>query len=266
MFFIMQIERTINRRQALTYLAGSIVATPNYITNQYEQKEIESNSFEVLSITFHEVENSDQMLQAIYPLLDEEYIPISIHDVLQALNSKMDLSKTKSLLITLDDGLKSQKNAVLGATQAEKAWGVAIPLLFAVMTQFNYYNDDQIPLHTPSYNDHVHEYLTKKDILQIIENPRFDLANHTLNHADLTLLNNNDLTGELTIAQRRLSILYREAGREEVPQILIYPFGKYNRRVIQTISDLSFEAAFTTQNDTLYSTKKRYRLGRTGIT
>ncbi|GIW62026.1 MAG: hypothetical protein KatS3mg089_0878 [Patescibacteria group bacterium] len=263
----MIIERKINRREAITYLAGSIVSTQNYIDNRYEPKEqLEQRSFEVVSITFHEVANSDQMLQIIYPLLNEGYIPISIRDVLKAINNQVDLSKTKSLLITLDDGLKSQKNAVLAATQAEKSWGVTLPLLFAVMTQFNYYNDDQIPLHTPSYNDHVHEYLTKKDILQIIENPSFDLANHTLNHADLTKLNDDDLIGELTIAQRRLSILYSEAGRQNTPRILIYPFGKYNQHVLQTVSDLDFEAAFTTKNDTLYSAKKRLRLGRIGKT
>lgn len=255
----------MDRREVLTYLAGGIISTKNYITNQHEQKE-QPRSFEVVSITFHEVENSDQILQTIYPLLNEGYNPISIYDVIQALNNQVDLSKKKSLLITLDDGLKSQKNAVLGANQAEKSWGVAIPLLFAVMTQFNYYNDDQIPLHTPSYNDHVHEYLTKKDILQIIENPFFDLANHTINHADLTKLNDNDLIGELTIAQRRLSILYSEAGREEVPRILIYPFGSYNHHVLQTVSDLNFEAAFTTKDDTQYSAKKRFRLGRIGKT
>jgi peptidoglycan/xylan/chitin deacetylase (PgdA/CDA1 family) len=258
-------DRKIDRREALTYLAGSIVSSKNYMTNQYEQRE-QLHSFEVMSITFHEVANSDQILQTIYPLLDAGYLPISIHNVIQSLNNQIDLSKKKSLLITLDDGLKSQKNAVLGANQAEKSWGVAIPLLFAVMTQFNYYNDDQIPLSTPSYNDHVHEYLTKKDILQIIENPSFDLANHTLNHADLTLLNDNDLTGELTIAQRRLSHLYREAGREKVPRILIYPFGRYNHHVLQTVSNLDFEAAFTTKNDTQYSAKKRFRLGRIGKT
>ncbi len=262
----MRVEGTIDRRQALTYLAGGIVSTKNYITNQQEQKEIAPTPFEVVSLTFHEVEKSDQILENIYPLLDEGYTPLSINDICQALNGSLDLSNKKSFFITLDDGLKSQENAVVAASQAESAWGVNIPLLFAVMTQFNYYNDDQIPLTTPSYNDHVHEYLTKKDILQIIENPRFDLANHTLNHADLTKINDNDLTGELTIAQRRLSILYSEAGREEVPRILIYPFGKYNHHVLKTVSDLNFEAAFTTENDTHYSAKKRYRLGRIGRT
>lgn len=262
----MSTEATRDRRQIFAYLAGSVVATKNYLAHQREQKEIIPRSFEVVSLTFHEVAKSDQILETIYPFLENGYIPLSIHDILQALHGKVDLSQRKSFLITLDDGLQSQKNAVLAVEYAERSWGVVLPLLFAVITQFAYYQDDRIPLDTPSYNDHVHEYLTKKDILKIMENPNCHLANHTFNHADLTSLAEHDLLGEITIAQRRLSVLYQEAGRKKVPKVLIYPFGRYNNHVIKTISALNFEAAFTTEHDTQYSAEKRYRLGRIGKT
>lgn len=231
-----------------------------------QEKEYEPKPFNVTTLTFHDIKSSSQIEDELYPLLNEGMTPISVHTICQAFQGEIDLSRSDtSLLVTLDDGLKSQLKAIDAIREIEQGLGITIPLLFAVITKFAPRDDNTNP-DIPSFDDKVHEYLTRGDILDILKSPQYDLANHTLNHARLSDLPDDEVRGELSISQRRINSLYAEAGRSDCPNVLVYPEGAYNQSVINTLKQYKIPLAFSTEPDSGYSLSTKYHLGRFGKT
>jgi len=257
---------------ALTYKAPQLLFLEGNLALK-ERAEREPKPFDAVCLTFHDLESEDIVLQNIFYLLEDGYNPISVRDICNHYSGLDDLSGEKSFLVTLDDGLKSQKHALTAVSYIERVRGEQVPLLFAVMAFNSVSRDDEIALDSPTYvesgppSNNSHEYFTKADLLAILGNGQHDLANHTLNHANLPTLTKKNLQGELEITQSRIKQLYLEAERREgPPNVLIYPYGEFNDRVIAEVKRQGFEIAFSTEESSHHTTETRYHLGRTGRT
>ncbi|MFH0937265.1 MAG: polysaccharide deacetylase family protein, partial [Candidatus Daviesbacteria bacterium] len=174
-------------------------------------------------------------------LMRQWYQPISIGTLIGHFKGEQPIPKNQPVfLLTLDDGKKSQYEAVLRATEeVEKETKWFIPANFFIMTNFNETPTSEIPYisgNTPSYDS---KSLSRDEIVDLLKQ-RHEVYNHTINHSKLTTLDVGKRNDEVENGEKRVDVLWDLAGRKKQYKVLAYPYGLYNGQLIQYLQDLKY--------------------------
>lgn len=216
-------------------------------------------------LLYHEV-SYYHLKNTLLGLIGQGYQPISLETLIRCLDSKQKVPQgLPTFLVTFDDGRLSQYEQGLKALEeVENETGWFVPSLFFVMTKFE---DlplpiEAIPEETPCYNDGIHQYLTKGQLIELIKRGHW-VDNHTVNHPNLLNPNLSELARNADIieGQRRIQTLWKIAGRKKTYEAFAYPFGQF-RGLEDLIKSTGYHVAFSTQPTTEHSVLTRYSLGR----
>jgi peptidoglycan/xylan/chitin deacetylase (PgdA/CDA1 family) len=128
----------------------------------------------------------------------------------------------KSVVIALDDGWKSARTI---AYPILKKYGfTAVLFLYTDLVE-----SKQNPL-----------TLNWDDVRFLKESGVFEIGSHTVTHSDLNKLSDDQLQRELKDSQR---IIFEKIG--VTTEVLAYPNGVFDERVIKTMKNLGYKAGFT---------------------
>jgi peptidoglycan/xylan/chitin deacetylase (PgdA/CDA1 family) len=128
----------------------------------------------------------------------------------------------KSVLITLDDGWKSARTI---AYPILKKYGfTAVLFLYTDIIE-----SKQSPLS-----------LNWDDVRALNESGVFEIGSHTVTHSDLNKISDDQLQWELAESQR---LIFEKSGVKT--DILAYPDGVFNDKVIKVMKNVGYKAGFT---------------------
>jgi len=103
-------------------------------------------------------------------------------------------------------------------------------------------------------NENDYRYLTISEIKEMLENLDIEIASHSLTHRYLTKLSDNEIEREIKESKERLEGIF---GREIVT--FIYPYGKYDKRVINLLINNGYlQARATSFGEVNFLLKKWY--------
>ena len=217
-------------------------------------------------LMYHEVTDRGMTLELI-SLIRAGYQPISLGTFVKALRGEITIPQNfPTFMVTCDDGLLTQYTQGLRVVaNVERETGWFVPLTLFVMTRLEGLpNIEEIPDDTPSFNDRVHSYMTKGQIIELIKKGHF-VENHTIDHMDITQLSENERSLQVEGGEERINALWELAGRERTCRAFAYPYGRF-RGQEKYIESLGYDLAFTTLQTTQHSSLTPYTLGRIGIT
>ena len=149
--------------------------------------------------------------------------------------------------VTFDDGYESVFLDALPEMQKRGLKGT----VFQVVGSVGGRNDWDVNL-APRRVKH----LSWEQIKQLVR-AGFEMASHTITHRDLTKLEPRDLVRELSDSKKALE---DETGVEVTS--ISYPFGRYNRRVVDIAIEAGYACGFTSCPN---STENRMTIGRWGL-
>ena len=89
-----------------------------------------------------------------------------------------------------------------------------------------------------------HNYLNKKDLIEISQHKNIEIGSHSYDHVNLTKLDKKDLIEQLSSSKKWLE----DTLSVNVDKIS-YPFGGYNQQIIDSVKKLNYKKAFTTRFD-----------------
>jgi peptidoglycan/xylan/chitin deacetylase (PgdA/CDA1 family) len=189
---------------------------------------------------YHEVPGQAGLARQVSAFLSEGYTPISMGQLVNALEGKSE-PPSRCLALTFDDALASQISGALPVLLR-----FSIPATFFVM---------------PAFRDGVHRYMTLDDI-RLLRDAGFEIGSHTMNHANLPgLLRLNfgafqaELHGSRALLEQAL----------ELPiELFAYPNGSWDAPTAQEVQRAGYRAAATTQAGGWHRPDERYRLRRVG--
>ena len=180
-----------------------------------------------------------QFEEEINYLAENGYHTITMEQVYNALEKNVPLPE-KSVAITFDDGYSDQNDA---AAILEK---YGLDATFFAITDF------------VGVNGHF-KYLNWGDLKKMQE-AGMDIESHTTRHPNLTAINDTKLNEELAGS--------KEAIKEHLgtdANILCYPGGKYNQKVIDAAKTDGYLAAVTIEKDKVLQKDRIYSLPRISI-
>lgn len=253
-------ERNFSRRDAIKVfgLAPFVPHLRDRLASEIQPQ------FNADMLMYHEV-SGPRFKNDMMQLLRGGSQPVSAETLIGALDGNVIIPSDMSTFhVTFDDGLTSQTSALQAVNEIQQETGVFIPITFFVMTKF----DDipitleELPDETPSYNDGVHKYMTKGQLVELVRQGH-NVQNHTINHpTNLSQLPEGARNAEIITADQRIDALWQLAGQQRQQKLFAYPYGRYNNGVIDTLISTGYQAAFTTKFDTKHTSDKRYILGR----
>lgn len=257
----MALERTIERRGFLKLLGA--FATTSFVDGTLLRRLAETGPrFESTFLMYHEL-SAARLQRDLLHLIGRGYQPISLETVVGFLNGELGVPRGLATFhVTCDDGLESQFNAVLKAVgQIQTQTGLFVPVTFFAITKFEDPKGpvEEIPEDTPSYNDRVHRYMTKGQLIRLIK-AGHRVENHTVNHPDLSRLSEGSRNAEVEIGEQRIEALWRLAGVPRNYRAFAFPYGCYQGQT-GYIGGL-YDVAFATIPTTVHSAATRYSLGR----
>ena len=232
---------------------------------------VEISEFQTTVLTYHEV-TAARLKSDLVARLQRGEQPIALETMIHYLNGEWSAPEVPTFLVTCDDGLLSQYDAVLEAIdyiQDQSGW--FIPVTFFALTKLKDFHGpfETMPGNTPCYNDGVHKYMTKNQLINLIQRGH-RVENHTINHTNLLAIT---LVGEIgkrndevERGEERINKLWELAGAQRKYKTLAYPYGAYNDDLVGYIEDLGYDAAFSTQRTVTHSLDTRFILGRIGMT
>jgi peptidoglycan/xylan/chitin deacetylase (PgdA/CDA1 family) len=91
-----------------------------------------------------------------------------------------------------------------------------------------------------------HYHMSRPQIENAVEKG-FSIGSHTLTHRDLTLLCSAEMKKELLESKQRLEEMFNTSVK-----FVSYPFGRFNRRVMDMAKECGYEAGFTINNPVFY--------------
>lgn len=228
-------------------------------------KDLEPRTLESTFLMYHQMSASG-LKRDLLNYINRGFEPIGLERLVDHLNGNVMIpSDQPTFMVTCDDGLASQYPAVTETVyEVLNETGYFVPVVFFVLTKFN---DlplpmEEIPGDTPSYNDRVHQYLTKDQIIDLIQRG-FQVEPHTPNHGYLPALAEDAWRAEVIDGERHVRELWKLAGREKKYSALAYPMGGYNYQIVDLVSQI-YDVAFSTNPTTFHSSSARYILGRIG--
>lgn len=258
---VVELDRQVERREFLKLMGAFLAGIPmNRIMPEGLVRR--EPRFESTVLMYHELSAARLKRDLLY-LTRRGYQPISLETLIGLLNGETKIPPgQRTFHVTCDDGLASQFNPVfqaMGDIQGET--GLFVPVTFFVITKFEDPRGpiEEVPDDTPSYSDRVHRYMTKGQLIHLIQ-AGYRIENHTVNHPDLTRLSQGARNAEVEIGEQRIEALWRLAGVPRKHRAFAYPYGRY-RDQTEYIRNL-YDVAFSTIATTTHSLSTRYILGR----
>lgn len=172
-------------------------------------------------------------------LTTEGYHSLSMADFLYYTNNNLPFP-AKSVLITFDDGYEGIYEHA--APELEKRNMHATFFIFK----------DAINTALQGY-----PYITDQQLRALAANPLFAIQSHTLSHPDLSKISQSQLQQELADSK---NFIEKITGKP-CPTIA-YPYGHYNRDVLQTVKEVGYEAAFSVSDLGLMNYDAKYTIPR----
>lgn len=157
-----------------------------------------------------------------------------------------------SFLLTFDDGFRGVHEHALPVLE-QLQWPATVFLVTGLIGQ----QDDWTKSHNPA--GVTYPLLSAAEILDMSRRG-FSFHSHTCDHADLTAVDDANLSDQLT---RSRSALRESFGFES--DFLAYPFGHVDERVEQAAVTAGFKAAFSTQPGFNRRDVNRFRIRRLDI-
>ena len=144
------------------------------------------------------------------------------------------LSVKKPVLITFDDGYE---NNYLNAYPVLKKMGLAATICictgFIGKKNAIFEKEKQIKGKKPE------NYLTEEEIIEMSQND-ISFCSHSVNHYYMDELNESDIVKEIIISKK-----YIEKLLSKKIDFFCYPYGKYNKNVIEALRNAGYLGAFT---------------------
>lgn len=103
------------------------------------------------------------------------------------------------------------------------------------------------------------EYMDWPDVAGLV-NMGFEIGSHMVDHVDLTSLSDTDLKAQLELSRQEIA---RNLGK--APDVLSYPYGKVDERVIAMAGKTGYKAACSSFAGLNYAATNPYILRRTEI-
>lgn len=239
-----------------------------FIASALLSKEVQPKPFTAEIYTFHRLRNKDDVLRVVYPVLQRGIRFTSVLDIARHFKGEIDISTKNNALLTFDDGYQSHMYALEASEYAQNSWGERLHPVFGVMPQFGYRWMDDINPSMQSYDNGGHDTYLTLEQLMAIAGAGHELANHTIDHANLTSLKDEEVADQIRFAQSKIDWIYDKVGRpgQFWHRTLIYPYGSYNSRVIDIAKRQNVGLAFSTERRSLHHPSTQYNIGRIGVT
>ena len=177
-------------------------------------------------------------------------------------------NKKKGILLTFDDGFQNNYNNVIPILNSYN-----IPGLFFISTQHVIEPNNWLSF----IKQNMKKYMVNKDILsadlkidyfngltkdQIIKmanNPLHTIGSHTVTHPDLTKLSVTNIDYELINSKN-----YLENITNKPIEYFAYPYGNYNKIVIENVKKAGYKAAFGIDKINFFG-ESNFEIPRIGI-
>lgn len=172
-------------------------------------------------------------------LTEHGYESVSLYDVIRYLQGEGTLP-AKAVAITFDDGYRD--NA-----------GVALPLLQKYGFTATFFINPQ-PI-----EDEYPAYMTWAQV-EHISRSGMDVESHSYSHPVLTRLSVEELLQEV---QKAGDAIERHTGRR--PRLFSYPYGRYNRQVIDILRGEGYIGAVTLRSGTVQASPSVFDLARVWV-
>lgn len=254
----------ISRRTLLQAFALAPVSKEPLKMLFKEQKEV---AFTSSVLTYHEV-SASRMASDVVGLIRQGQQPISLDTFIGALYGEVEIPQgLRTFMVTCDDGLFSQYTQGLRAVDTiERQTSWFVPLTLFALTRFEGLPllTEDLPDDTLSFNDHSHQYMTKAQLVEMLQLGHY-VEDHTSDHVDMTRLTDDQRNAQIELSESRIDGLWELAERERTYKAFAYPYGRY-RGAESYVASVGFDVAFTTTPSTQQRTSQRYVLGRMGRT
>lgn len=204
----------------LRKISSSIIALPLYLfVLPFKIKEIR-NKNGILSIYSH-FPSRKKLERLIKWFLKRNYEFISTEELIQIIENKL---KTKNKVwLTFDDGLKTNIKNIL-------------PVLDEYQVSATFFI-------APNLHSQNNRFMSPDDIRILNSSNLVTIGNHTLNHIDVSALEVREINRELSGCNSELKKFSNYNN-----QIFSYPFGGYNKNVLELLKNKNFILAATTQS------------------
>jgi len=177
-------------------------------------------------------------------LLEKDYQFVSLATLVQSRRNGISTRKRKQVVLTFDDGYRD-------------FYINALPILMYYRVTATVFLVTNMLGHTASWNNQSQDIplMTEAEVRQVKANG-ISLGSHTLNHMDLTALENDELRRQLMISQIALANL------GEAYFSFSYPWGIHTDREVVAVKAAGYECAVTVGETTNMWRADPYRLGR----
>ena len=172
-------------------------------------------------------------------LVAQGYHSLSMEEFLDCVNKKRAFPE-KSILITFDDGY-------------EGIYQYAAPELAKRNMHATFFIFKKgINSALPGY-----PYVTDRQLRELAANPLFDVQSHTQLHSDLSNSSLAEIRQEVGDSKK-----FIEKFTHKPCRMIAYPYGHYNRDVLQTVKKAGYEAAFSVADLGLMDYEAKYTIPR----
>lgn len=214
-------------------------------------------------LMYHEMDYS-HFKQDLLRLIAEGQQPISPQTAISVISGLTTLPPNlRTFIVSCDDSLASQYEPILKATEEiKKETGLFVPVIICAITKLNDPAGpvNELPLDTPLYNDHFHNYLNLSQSIDLIQAGHI-FGNHTVNHGRLPTLEEGARNGEIETAEERIEAIYQMAKVDRPLKIFAYPEGAYTNQLAY-IAQLNFDLAFSTEPNIVHTPYTKLHAGR----
>jgi peptidoglycan/xylan/chitin deacetylase (PgdA/CDA1 family) len=220
---------------------------------KYKQKEAVSRLLSIPILLYHAIDArgpfsiDSATLRAHFQLLrDRNITVISLQELMERLENPVPFDR-KVVVLTFDDGHPSMKTALLPLVKEFK-----YPVTLFVYTDYIYNRSTR--------------GLTWSD-LRDLDAEGIDIQSHTISHADLTDIHDDDsaegrrkLFEEIYLSRRLMEF---RLGKEI--SLFAFPYGRYNLQLIDLVRRAGYGRAFSTDYGSNIITRDNYCLRRQHI-
>jgi peptidoglycan/xylan/chitin deacetylase (PgdA/CDA1 family) len=222
------------------------------------------------SLMYHEVDSVQGFKQQMVGLLRSQHVPISLETLIEYLYGHTDINPNLPIFhVTLDDGRRSQLNAVEAVREIANETGIFIPLTLYVLSQYERkaMSVEELPENTWSYDDGDpnHVFLTKgEEKLVLEENHR--LEDHTVHHSErLIFLEPESRDAEIKDGNDKVNALYRIMDKKRKYKTIAWPYGRFNGLTLQAAKNMGFAVGFSTTETTQLPGLEHLTIKRIGM-
>lgn len=199
---------SINIKENTDTNEGIVVLGYHQIKNTYSKDSYVAKLF---------ITSPENFEKEIKYLSEHGYTSISLDEYIDLINTKKDSMASKKVVITFDDGY---------ASQYEKA--------FPILKKYNMSATFFV------YSNCIDRYpvcMTSRELKEMVDSG-MKLANHTVNHLNLSTLKDRDIEKEFIQNQR---FLENNFGKTNVENVVAYPFGVADARIKTIVASLGYK-------------------------